>query len=436
MYVHVMGRDTAAPVETPPGRRPSRLPSTVASFSDHNFRLFWFGGLVSQTGTWMQMIAQPWLVLEITHSPIAVGTVGALQSLPVLCLALFAGVMTDRFPKHKLMLLTQSLSLVQAVILATLTLSGRVQLWHIYVLALSLGVFTAFDNPTRQSFVVELVGRERTVNAIGLNSAMINGARLLGPAIGGLVISTVGVGVCFVFNAVSYVAMLVALLLLRSGELKGVRVVKQDGRRILGELGEAMRFVFSVPELVVVVIALGGLGTFGYNFNTVIPLLAEGALHVDGVAFGLLTTAFGTGSVIGALTTATSGRASQRKLLLGAASFSLVFMGVGLAPYYSVAMALLLVLGYCGMTFATSANSSLQLQAPDRLRGRVMGLYTLLMAGTTPIGSLLAGFLTSVIGIRLAIVCEACGCLLAVAIALIVRARATARPISSQVAAA
>ncbi|MFI5266556.1 MAG: MFS transporter, partial [Chloroflexota bacterium] len=231
----------------------TRVSQTFASFGNYNFRLYWFGQLISQAGTWMQMVGQAWLVLEITHSPFALGTVSALQFLPVLCVTLFAGVIVDRLPKHRLLLVTQSVALAQALTLAALTASGHIQLWQIYVLASVLGLVSAFDQPARQSFVMELVGRDNIVNAVALNSAQFNVARLIGPAIGGVLIATLGVAICFFINAASFVAVLVSLLLLRAGEFHSLPV-KKTGKRVLSEIGEGLRFLLGAPDLMVVVI--------------------------------------------------------------------------------------------------------------------------------------------------------------------------------------
>jgi len=400
----------------------SRLVRTFASFSNYNYRLFWFGQLISQVGTWMQSIAQAWLVLSLTHSAVALGTVAALQFAPLMVLTLFAGVMVDRVPKHKMLIVTQSAALVQASALAFLTLSGQIQLWQLYILAACLGLINAFDNPTRQSFVMELVGRDNVVNAVGLNSAQINSSRLLGPAVGGLIIAAWGVGVCFLINAVSFIAVLIGLLLMRSDQFHAVVRRAEDVGHIFAQLGEGMRFVFKTPDLLVITIILTGVGAFGYNFNTVIPLLADD-LQAGPDGFGLLMTAIGIGSLVAALTVATRGRPSRRAMVIASTIFGCVYLSIAFAPTFPLVFVLVALQAGFGLTFAMSTNTTLQLRAPDHLRGRVMGLYTLLMVGTNPIGSLATGFLAGRLGIRQAIIIEASIVLAGIAVAMTVRAR-------------
>ncbi|HVA22910.1 MAG TPA: MFS transporter [Chloroflexota bacterium] len=400
----------------------TRVSQTFASLRSYNYRLYWFGQLISQAGTWMQVVAQAWLVLQLTHSPFALGTVSALQFLPVLCVTLFAGVIVDRLPKHRLLLATQSVALAQAVALAVLTASGRIQLWEVYVLAALLGLVSAFDQPTRQSFVMELVGRENIVNAVALNSAQFNAARLIGPAIGGVLIASFGVAICFFVNAVSFLAVLASLLLLRAAEFRSVPS-KRTGKRVLTEIGEGLRFLRSAPDLMVVVIVVAGIGCFGYNFNTVIPLLAQYSLHVGASGFGLLVTSVGIGSLVAALAVATRGKASQRVFLTGAIGFGLSYLAVAFVPWFGAAMGLLAVLGFASLTFSSAANSTLQLGSPDHLRGRVMSVFTLLVMGSTPIGALFTGWLAETAGIQVTIAVEAGICLLFIAAALLYRSR-------------
>ncbi|HLG69189.1 MAG TPA: MFS transporter [Chloroflexota bacterium] len=394
----------------------------MASFHNYNFRLYWFGQLISQAGTWMQTVAQAWLVLQITGSPFALGTVSALQFLPVLCVSLFAGVVVDRVPKHRLLLATQSTALVQASIMAALTASGRIQLWHIYVLAVVLGVVNAFDQPTRQSFVMELVGRDNVVNAVALNSAQFNLARLVGPALGGILIAAWGVAICFTINAASFVAVLISLVLLRPAEFHS-SPAKRSGKRVLAEIGDGIRFLLGSPRLMVVVIVVAGIGCFGYNLNTVIPLLAEFSLHAGASGFGLLVTAVGVGSLIAALGVATRRDLPERTVLVGGAAFGAIYLTVAFVPWFAVAMVLLALLGFASLTFSSASNSTLQLGSPDYLRGRVMSVYTLLVMGSTPIGSLITGWLAETAGIRTTVAVEAGVCLLAVLAAIIYRAR-------------
>ncbi|MGH2470137.1 MAG: MFS transporter, partial [Chloroflexota bacterium] len=345
------------------------------------------------------------------------GTVVALQTLPVLCMSLFAGVIIDRVPKHRLLLGTQTTALIQSAILAALTLSGHIQLWQIYILATMLDCVNAFDNPTRQSFVMELVGRENLVNAVGLNSAQFNSARLIGPSLGGLVIAQAGVGMCFLVNSVSFFASLAALLMLRTAELHVVSD-RRVGQRVVQEFSEGIRYLRRMPQLLTVIIVLAGIGCFGYNWNTVTPLVATDLLHVGAEGFGLLVSGLGLGSLGGAVVVAVRGRASMRVLLGAAGVFSLAYLALALTHWYGLSFALFAVLGFVGLTFSTAANTMLQLGTPDRLRGRVMAVYTLLMLGSTPIGSLFTGFLTGAAGIQWTIATEGSICVVAVSLAI------------------
>jgi predicted MFS family arabinose efflux permease len=399
------------------------LGQTFASLSNYNFRLYFCGQLVSLIGTWMQIIGQSWLVLELTHSSIALGFVSALQFTPILATVLFAGVLVDRLPKHRLLLITQSSSLVQASVLAFLTVSGMVQLWHIYVLAFTLGLLNAFDQPTRQAFIFELVGKEHVMNAVGLNSAQVNMAKLVGPAIGGLVIAQWGVGVCFMLNAASFLAVLISLLLLRRDGFRALSA-RIGHRAIWRELGDGVGFLLSRADLTVVVILLMGLGPFVYSTSSIIPLIAQDALHVGASQFGLLVAAVGCGSLAAALVIATGGRWLERTLLASATGFGALYMALAFAGSFAAAMVVLVLLGCCLQWFGTLTNSLLQLGSPDQLRGRVMSVFTLLTNGITPVGALFMGFMTAWGGIRSTLVAEASVCLLAVLLALLYRRRA------------
>ncbi|HEU0167053.1 MAG TPA: MFS transporter [Chloroflexota bacterium] len=395
--------------------RQSWLNRTFASFQAYNYRLYWSGQFVSFMGTWMQRVGQSWLVLELTHSPIALGLVSALQTLPVLLFTLFAGVLVDRWPKHQLLMVTQSAALVQALLLATLTVFGRIQVWQIDVLALMLGFINALDNPTRQTFVTELVPQDKVLNAISLNSAQMNCSRLLGPAIGGVIVGTLGAGVCFFINAASFLATMLSLLLMRRAEFNAPAPARSSGRALSGVV-TGMRYIFRAPELMTVIIVLAGIGCFGYNWNTVTPLVASD-LHEGAEGFGFLLSALGIGSVIGAVTTAGRRDLSTKVLMLAALGFGVAYMGIAFAPVLAVAFALYAGLGFAGVTFTSLANSTLQLSTPHELRGRVMAVFTMLMQGSTPIGSLFTGVVAAAAGIRVTVAAEASLCLLGLALA-------------------
>ena len=390
-----------------------RLGRTFESLAIFNYRVFWLGQLVSVSGTWMQTTAQAWLVLKMTNSPLALGTVTMLQFLPVTLLTLFGGVLADRLPKRKVVFCTQTVAALQALLLAFLVLTNTVQLWHIYALALLLGVVNAFDNPTRQAFVVELVGREHLQNAIALNSSLFNSARVIGPAIGGIVITAVGIGQAFLFNGLSFIPLIVGLLFLRPGQFYAVPQPQRGN--IFRQLGAGVRYAAGTPEVLLILMTMAVMGTFGYNFSTILPLIAKYALHAGAFGLGILTSALGVGSLIAALGVASARRTSHAVLLGAAALFSVVLVLVGLSPWLPLTLALLVLLGAASIVFSASANTRLQLTAPPELRGRVMSLYFLLFAGTTPIGGFLVGVLATRMGVGATTVLFGAICLLGVA---------------------
>jgi MFS family permease len=368
-------------------------------------------------------------VLQITHSSIALGTVTALQTLPILFTVLFAGVVVDRLPKRELLYVTQAVSLLQAGALAALTASGQVQVWHIYVLATLLGLVNAFDQPTRQAFVVELVGRDELVNAVGLNAAQYSSARLVGPALAGLAIAAFGLAVCFSLNAFSFLAVLISLACLRSAEF---RHVEHKPRRaaVVAELREGIRFLLSKRELTVAMIVLLGNGAFVYSTSTIIPLIAEDALHVGASEFGLLVSAVGLGSLFAALIIANRARSSQTTFLIAAACFGALYLSLAFVPWFGLAFIVLVLVGAAIQVFGTSVNALLQLNSPDHLRGRVMSVFTLLTNGIQPIGSLLNGVVTAAAGVRWTVAVEATICLAALFAALAYRARTAPAPVA------
>jgi MFS family permease len=408
-------------------------PSTFASLGNYNYRLFWFSQLISQIGNWMQVTAQAWLVLQLTGSSVALGTVLALQYLPMLCVTLFAGVVVDRVSKQRLLMVAAALELVQAGVLAALTSGGHIQLWHIYVLAGCLGLVTAFENPGRQAFVMELVGRQNVVNAVGLNSAQVNGARLIGPAIGGLVIAGWGVAACFFLNATSFLTVVVGLALMRRENFLALPS-KQAGGKMLAQLREGLRFIGGTREAMTTMIMLAGIGCLGINFFTVVPLFAEKALHLPADQFGLLMTAIGLGSLLAALMVARAGKPAPRNVVLAALAFGIVDVSIGFAPSLAVAFGLFALLGCCGLTFTSLANTSLQLLTPDELRGRVMAVFGLLLTGTTPVGALVTGLLAEAIGIRTTVSLEGAVCLASVGLAMAYQAKTRARRSETELA--
>jgi MFS family permease len=398
-----------------------RLGKTFRALKHRDFRLFWSGQVVSNTGTWAQSIAQAWLVLRLTAPPPALGTVPLPQALPVRLLGLFGGVIADRFPKRRLLLVTQLGMLCQAILLGTLTLTGLIQLWHVYLLALSLGVMNALDNPTRQTLVSELVPSDDLPNAIALNSLSFNTSRLLGPSLGGVTIAVIGVAGCFFLNAVSFLGVVASLLLIRSRPSEA-GVSRRRGA-ILSQIGEGLRYAYRTPDVLFAVILMGAIGCFGYNFQTILPLIAEYVLNADAAAFGLLTSSMALGSVGSALLMASRGRVSRRRIFLGAIGFTILLFCVSFGSSWEVLLPLLMLLGAFSILFGSSVSAHLQTVTPPALRGRVMSIYTLLFLGSTPIGSMIVGTLAEKQGVRAAIAEMATVCAVGVIAGLIYASR-------------
>jgi MFS family permease len=390
-----------------------------------NYRLFWTGQLFSLTGTWMQSTAQDWLVLQMTQSPFALGLVATLQFLPVTLLSLHGGVIADMWSKRKLLFVTQLLGLIQALIFGILVATGAIQIWHIYVLAGSQGIVNALSNPTRQAFAVELVGRDEVVNAVALNSMLFNGARIVGPAAAGLLIALVGTAPALFINAASFIAILVALVMMDESQMFYNASGKQarTGRNIR----EGLAYAWHTPAVLAVLIVVGMVGTFGYNFSVVLPLLAGFVLHTNAAGFGGLTSFLGFGSLLGAIGTAYTSKITLRRLLIGAGLFSIIFALLSFSSIFPISAALLVALGFAGVTFGTTANTLIQLTVPDELRGRVMGLYVLLFMGSTPIGSFFIGTLSNFIGVTETLLICAALCALGVGIAWSYQKRMVAR---------
>lgn len=400
------------PPASPPAP-PERPGGMFASLTVPNYRYYFAGQVVSNTGTWMQRIAQDWLVLGLTGSAFAVGITTAMQFLPMLLFGLYGGVIADRFPKRGLLVLTQATMGLLAAVLAVLTLTGTVEVWHVYVLALLLGMVTVVDNPTRQSFVPEIVGRQRLRNAVSLNSANFQAARLVGPAVAGALIAAVGSGWAFAINACSFVAVIAGLLAMRPAELTPVPRLP----RRKGQLREGLRYVSAHPQLLWPIVMVGFIGTFGYNFPTVLSGFAYHVFDVDAGKYGLLNTALAAGSLAGALLAGRRGRVRMRMLVGTAVGFGALEAVAAFAPDYWLFTALLAVVGLLGLTFNTSGNSMVQLETDPAMRGRVMSLYMMVFTGGTPIGGPIVGWLTEEFGPRFGLF--ACGAVSALSAAVI-----------------
>lgn len=374
-----------------------------------NFRLFWFGQLISLIGTWMQTTGQAWLVLELTHSAWMLGLVGALQFLPVMVLALFGGVLADRIPKRKVLLCTQSFAMLQATALWILVASGQVHLWHVLLLASLLGLNNSVDMPTRQAFVVEMVGREDLPNAIALNSSLFNMARIIGPGLGGLFIAWLGVAPLFLLNAISFIAVIVGLALIDLQQLYGqvkLEALTKDVPRqgALQSLREGLAYVVHSPVILLIVSVVGIISLFGINFNVVLPLFATDVLHSGPEGFGFLSSAFGIGSLLAALWLAWgNARPSIQQLLIGALAFGVFEIFFAISQIYLLSLVLIAAVGFAQIAFTAKANTTLQTVAPDHLRGRVMSVYMLVFAGSVPLGNLFTGGFAHLFGAPVAL---------------------------------
>ncbi|WP_443046715.1 MFS transporter [Streptomyces sp. DSM 40750] len=370
------------------------------SLGVRNYRLFFLGQVVSNIGTWMQRIAQDWLVLSLTGSSTAVGVTMALQFLPMLLFGLYGGVLVDRFPKRRLLFLTQTSMAVTALALAALTLSGHVQVWHVYVAAFAVGMATVVDNPARQSFVSEMVGPDQLQNAVSLNSANFQSARLVGPAVAGVLITTVGTGWAFLYNGLSFVAPITGLLLMRTRDLQPVR----RAPRAKGQLREGLRYVAGRPELLWPIVLVGFIGTFGFNFPVWLSAYADDVFHADAGSYSLFNTLMAVGSVAGALLAARRGTARLRVLIGGALAFGLLEIVAALAPAYWIFALLMVPIGMFGLTVNVTTNTAIQMGTDPAMRGRVMALYMMVFLGGTPLGAPIAGWVTDVYGPRIGFV--------------------------------
>ena len=375
------------------------LNRTFASLRVRNYRLFFTGQVVSWTGTWVQWVAQGWLVLRLTDSGFGLGIVTALQWLPVLVLGAWAGVVADRFDKRRLLLFTNGSSAVLSLILGIATVTGVVTLTWVIVIALLLGVVTAVDNPTRQTFTYEMVGRERLPNAVSLNTATFTTARVMGPAIAAFLIAAVGIGECFLVNAVSFIPITIALLRMDPRELRPTDKAEQKR----GQVREGLRYVASVPMLRTLLIVMAIVGTLQYNFQVILPLLARDTFGGDATTFGILGAVLGVGMFSGSMISAAFGKAGRRYLLGAGFCLGMLSLLLAGAPTVWVAGILMIPLGMASMTFLATVNATLQLNSSDTMRGRVMAIYFVLFLGSTPIGAPIIGWLAETMSPRVAL---------------------------------
>ncbi|MGN9814730.1 MFS transporter [Streptomyces sp. SD11] len=391
------GADSApAPAADNTPHAPKTRSSMFSSLKIRNYRLFFTGQVVSNTGTWMQRIAQDWLVLSLTGSSAAVGFTTALQFLPMLLFGLYGGVLVDRLPKRPTLLVTQTAMGLTGIALAFLTLSGHVQVWHVYVAAFVVGLATVIDNPARQSFVAEMVGPGQLQNAVSLNSANFQSARLIGPAVAGLLITGVGTGWAFLLNGLSFVAPIAGLLLMRSSELSQV----ERAPRGKGQLREGLHYVAGRPELLWPIILVGFIGTFGFNFPVWLSAYADDVFHGGAGAYSLFNTLMAVGSVAGALLAARRGTARLRVLIAAAVAFGVLEIVASLAPSYWLFAALMVPIGMAGLTVNVTANTAVQMGTDPAMRGRVMALFMMVFMGGTPLGAPVVGWVTDAYGPR------------------------------------
>lgn len=371
-----------------------QLPPMLRALRHRNYRLFFIGQLISLTGTWMQSVAQGWLVLRLTDSPALLGLTAAASSLPVLLLSLPAGALADRVPKHRLLLVSQIVAMLLAATLAALTLSGLVQVWHILVLAMLLGVVNAFDAPARQSFTVEMVGREDLLNAIALNASIFNGARTIGPAVAGVVVALIGEGPAFALNALSFSFVIAGLLMMRLPPFKG------GGARRAGALREGLGYIRGEPRVLALLALAAGVSLFCFVHIPLMPVFARDVLGTDAGGLGALSAASGLGALAAALILAQLGDRVPRGRLLVAASltYPALMIAFTMTRWMPLAMLMLALAGWAGVTIMALTNTLIQSIVPDALRGRVMSVFTLLLMGASPMGGMLAGLLAQAVG--------------------------------------
>ncbi|PZT75782.1 MULTISPECIES: MFS transporter [unclassified Streptomyces] len=387
------GADSApAPTST----HESKTGGTFSSLKIRNYRLFATGAVISNTGTWMSRITQDWLVLSLTGSAAAVGITTALQFLPMLLFGLYGGVIADRVPKRQLLLVSQAALGACGVVLAALTLSGVVQVWHVYLIAFLLGMVTVVDNPARQAFVSEMVGPAQLRNAVSLNSANFQSARLIGPAVAGVLITTVGSGWAFMFNGLSFAAPIIGLLMMRPAELHKAVIVP----RAKGQLREGLRYVSGRPELVWPIVLVGFVGTFGFNFPIWLTAFADEIFHGGAGMYSFFNILMAAGSLAGALLAARRRSSRLRMLVVAATAFGLLEIVAALAPAVWIFALLLVPIGMIGLTTNISANTSVQMASDPAMRGRVMSLYMMVFVGGTPVGAPIVGWISDAYGAR------------------------------------
>lgn len=367
-----------------------------------NYRLYFIGQFISQAGTWLQGAAQSWLVLELTHSAVAVGLVSFWQFAPFTVLGLFGGALSDRYDRRRSLILTQALMGVSAAMLALLVAMHHVNATAVYVIAAARGIVLVLNNPSQQALMIQMVGRDELANAIALNSGLANATRIIGPGIAGVIIAAAGVGICFSLNALSYVAVIVALVLMRPQEFFPMQRAARAGRTLLRDLKEGMVYAWHTPRVLLPLAILTVVSTLGINFGVLLPILASQTLHRGAEVYGLMSSLFGVGALAGALLSAALGRIRWSMLLVSVAGFGLFELLLAPERQLGIVILCLLAVGVCYTAYTATTNTMVQLATPDALQGRVAGLYGYVFLGTTPLGAVVAGWLSQTGGTELA----------------------------------
>ncbi|EGW37734.1 MFS transporter [Desulfosporosinus sp. OT] len=394
----------------------AKLKETYPALTQRNFRYYWFGQCISMIGTWIQATAQQWLVYTLTKSALLLGLLGVAQFGPVMCLSLFAGVFIDRYPKKNLIILTQISLMLQAFILAFLVWSGHVTYWNVLILAVLLGLVNTLDQPTRQSFIPELVERKDLRSAIGLNSAIFNVARMIGPAIAAVLMDEYGAGPLFFLNGISFIPVIFGLYSIKTKPHATIKIQK----KIFAEIFEGLKYIKQSPPLLSAVLCTLAVGTFVMNFNIIIPLYASEVLNQGVKGYGFLLSATGAGSFVGALLVASWAKGNPKMSLLFGSAFIVSALLVVVEPIHSLSLAAITftIIGFFNILFMTTANSTLQINSSEQFRGRVMSVYSFAFLGSTPIGNLFAGSIMEKLGAGMGI--SICGAVSGLLIVLII----------------
>lgn len=420
-----------------PHRLPVRLlqrlgaaAGTGRALSVRNFRVYFFGSLVSVSGPWMQATGQAWLVLRLTNDPLALATVASLQFLPIMLLSLIGGAVADRFPRRPLLLLTQLLGAVQAIVIGLAVMTGHITIAEIYALATLLGIVNALDAPLRQAFVGELVHIEQLPNAIALSVMAQNLGRIVGPALGGIAIAAFGVSAAFFLNALTFSGLIAALLAIRTGELQPIALPAKQG--VLVQVREGLGYAIRTPPIFVLLIATAFIGMFGQNFTTMVPLVARYLVHATAAEFGLLNSCLGTGSLLGALWLTLRGPPTLRRVLVSGFAFGVILVAIACVTDLWLSSVLFLLVGLAAVNFSASVNTALQVQAPPEMRGRFASMVNLLIVGSSPIGAMLTGAIATGGSVAMAIGFNGLMCVVGIGLTLAYHFRVRQRSLRSR----